>query len=78
MADVVGFLEEAGIDFDMLEHARTERLLGWRSAAVGVEAFPGRGPNDVVLWIENGRAVIAGDPLVDFGQGLEIPPELVT
>jgi glyoxylase-like metal-dependent hydrolase (beta-lactamase superfamily II) len=42
---------------------------------VGVEAFPGREPNDVVLWIETGRAVIAGDTLVDFGQGLEIPPE---
>jgi glyoxylase-like metal-dependent hydrolase (beta-lactamase superfamily II) len=40
---------------------------------VGVEAFPGREPNDVVLWIENRRAVIAGDTLVDFGQGLEIP-----
>ena len=43
--------------------------------SVGVEAFPGKEPNDVVLWIENGRAVIAGDTLVDFGQGLEIPPE---
>ncbi|MDQ6820239.1 MAG: MBL fold metallo-hydrolase [Actinomycetota bacterium] len=42
---------------------------------VGVEAFPGRLPNDVVLWIENSRAVIAGDTLVDFGQGLEIPVE---
>ena len=42
---------------------------------LGVEAFPGREPNDLVLWIENGRAVIAGDTLVDFGQGLEIPPE---
>jgi glyoxylase-like metal-dependent hydrolase (beta-lactamase superfamily II) len=40
---------------------------------VGVEAFPGKEPNDVVLWIENRRAVIAGDTLVDFGQGLEIP-----
>jgi glyoxylase-like metal-dependent hydrolase (beta-lactamase superfamily II) len=42
---------------------------------VGVEAFPGRLPNDVVLWIESRRAVIAGDTLVDFGQGLEIPVE---
>ena len=41
----------------------------------GVEAFPGRLPNDVVLWIERQRAVIAGDTLVDFGQGLEIPTE---
>ena len=32
-------------------------------------------PNDVVLWIESHRAVIAGDTLVDFGQGLEIPAE---
>ncbi len=41
--------------------------------SVGVEAFPGKEPNDVVLWIENRRAVIAGDTLVDFGHGLEIP-----
>jgi len=32
-------------------------------------------PNDVVLWIESRRAVIAGDTLVDFGQGLEIAVE---
>ena len=42
---------------------------------VGVEAFPGREPNDVVLWIESCRAVVAGDTLVDFGRGLEIPVE---
>jgi glyoxylase-like metal-dependent hydrolase (beta-lactamase superfamily II) len=42
---------------------------------VGVEALPGRLPNDLVLWIESRRAVIAGDTFVDFGQGLEIPVE---
>jgi glyoxylase-like metal-dependent hydrolase (beta-lactamase superfamily II) len=42
---------------------------------VGVEALPGRLPNDVVLWMESRRAVIAGDTLVDFGQGLEVPVE---
>jgi glyoxylase-like metal-dependent hydrolase (beta-lactamase superfamily II) len=41
----------------------------------GVEAFPGREPNDFVLWIENHRVVISGDTLVDFGRGLEIPLE---
>ena len=41
---------------------------------VGVEAFPGQKPNDIVLWIESHRAVIAGDTLVDFGNGLEINP----
>ena len=28
--------------------------------------------NDTVLWVESQRAVISGDTLVDFGQGLEI------
>jgi glyoxylase-like metal-dependent hydrolase (beta-lactamase superfamily II) len=42
---------------------------------VGVEALPGRLPNDLVLWIASRRAVIAGDTLGDFGQGLEIPVE---
>ena len=42
---------------------------------VGLEAFPGREHNDVVLWIEERRAVVAGDSLVDFGRGLEIPAE---
>ena len=41
---------------------------------VGVEAFPGQKPNDMVLWIESRRAVIAGDTLVDFGDGLHINP----
>jgi glyoxylase-like metal-dependent hydrolase (beta-lactamase superfamily II) len=35
-------------------------------------AFPGRQPNDLVLWIPSRRAVVAGDTLVDFGGGLEI------
>jgi glyoxylase-like metal-dependent hydrolase (beta-lactamase superfamily II) len=34
--------------------------------------FSGKDPKDLVLWIESQRAVIAGDSLVDFGQGLEI------
>jgi glyoxylase-like metal-dependent hydrolase (beta-lactamase superfamily II) len=42
---------------------------------VGIEALAGRLPNDLVLWLGNRRAVIAGDTLVDFGQGLEIPVE---
>jgi glyoxylase-like metal-dependent hydrolase (beta-lactamase superfamily II) len=41
---------------------------------VGVEAFPGQRPNDMVLWIESHRTVVAGDTLVDFGRGLEINP----
>ena len=58
-----------GVRSDAHLYAAGDRL------PVGVEAFPGRLPNDVVLWIESRRAVIAGDTLVDFGQGLEIPVE---
>lgn len=39
---------------------------------LGIEAFPGREHNDLVLWIESVGAVIPGDTLVDFGRGLEI------
>jgi glyoxylase-like metal-dependent hydrolase (beta-lactamase superfamily II) len=38
----------------------------------GADVFPGHKANDTVLWVESLRAVISGDTLVDFGQGLEI------
>ena len=34
--------------------------------------FPGHKANDTVHWVESHHAVISGDTLVDFGQGLEI------
>jgi glyoxylase-like metal-dependent hydrolase (beta-lactamase superfamily II) len=40
---------------------------------IGVEAFPGMEPNDLVLLVESRGAVIAGDTLIDRGEGLEIP-----
>jgi glyoxylase-like metal-dependent hydrolase (beta-lactamase superfamily II) len=49
---------------------------------VGVQAFPGLPPNDLVLWVESHRELVAGDTLIDRGQGLELPadwlPEGVT
>jgi glyoxylase-like metal-dependent hydrolase (beta-lactamase superfamily II) len=42
---------------------------------VGVEAFPGFEPNDLVLWVESRKALVAGDTLVDRGNGLEFPVE---
>jgi glyoxylase-like metal-dependent hydrolase (beta-lactamase superfamily II) len=44
---------------------------------VGIEAFPGRAHNDLVLWIESRRAIVTGDALVDFGRGFEIPREVL-
>src|SRR5919108_3141117 len=50
----------------------------WYSAgdrlAVGAQAFPGQKRNDLVLWIETHRAVVAGDTLADFGEGPQINP----
>jgi len=40
---------------------------------VGVEAFPGMEPNDLVLWVESRRALVVGDTLVERGRGLELP-----
>jgi hypothetical protein len=45
--------------------------------AVGVEAFPGREPNDPVLWIESRQAVVAGDTLIERDDGLEFPRDWV-
>lgn len=40
---------------------------------IGVEAFPGMEPNDLVLWIESRSALVTGDTLIDRGHGLEFP-----
>jgi glyoxylase-like metal-dependent hydrolase (beta-lactamase superfamily II) len=42
---------------------------------VGVEAFPGMEPNDLVLWIESRGALVTGDTLIDRGHGLEFPAD---
>jgi glyoxylase-like metal-dependent hydrolase (beta-lactamase superfamily II) len=42
---------------------------------VGVAAFPGMEPNDLVLWVENRRALAVGDTLIDRGKGLEFPTD---
>jgi hypothetical protein len=44
---------------------------------IGLEAFPGRSHNDLVLWIERVGAVVAGDALVDFGRGFDVPREVL-
>ena len=62
--DVVWLLKE-GIG-EARPYAAGDRL------DVGVDTYPGQKPNDVVLWVDSKGAVIAGDTLVDFGDGLEI------
>jgi glyoxylase-like metal-dependent hydrolase (beta-lactamase superfamily II) len=38
----------------------------------GIKAYAGREHNDLILWIESVRAVVAGDSLADFGTGLAL------
>src|SRR5215207_7557766 len=65
MADVTSFLEEAGVDFDVLEHAHTERAAD-EAAALGI------GPEEVaktlVLVAPSGnvRAVLAASERIDL------------
>jgi Ala-tRNA(Pro) deacylase len=65
MTDVTRFLEEAGIDFDVLEHAHTERAAD-EAAALGI------GPEEVaktlVLVASSGnvRAVLAASERIDL------------
>jgi glyoxylase-like metal-dependent hydrolase (beta-lactamase superfamily II) len=45
---------------------------------VGVQAFPGQKRNDLVLWVDSHRAVVAGDTLADFGEGPQINPRWIS
>jgi glyoxylase-like metal-dependent hydrolase (beta-lactamase superfamily II) len=39
---------------------------------LGIEAFAGREHNDMVLWVEDRKAVVCGDTLTDFGEGFGV------
>jgi glyoxylase-like metal-dependent hydrolase (beta-lactamase superfamily II) len=41
----------------------------------GLVAFAGLEPMDLVLWVEDYRALVFGDTLVDLGTGLELPDD---
>ena len=56
----------AGGDFNVQWYTADEQ------PGLGLEAFEGREHNDLVLWVDHVNAVVAGDTLVDFGQGFRI------
>jgi Ala-tRNA(Pro) deacylase len=65
MADATSFLEESGIDFDVLEHAHTERATD-EAAALGIA--PEEVAKTLVLVAPNGnvRAVLAASERIDL------------
>ena len=54
---------------------RGQVFRGGETLPFGVRAFEGFEPNDLVLYVESRRAVVAGDTLIDRGDGLEVHPE---
>lgn len=70
--------EQAGDGSPDLVWLRAEAADHWRPYTAdgplpsGLEGFEGREPNDVVIWVESHRAVVSGDTLADFGEGLEV------
>ena len=68
---------EGSPDLDLLRSGSVNAhwYLGGDRLPLGIEAFAGREHNDLVLWIESHRAVVAGDSLADFGDGIAIQPE---
>lgn len=68
--------EQAGDGSPDLTWLRSGGNAHWYAAGdrlpIGIEAYAGRDHNDLVLWIERVRAVVAGDTLADFGTGLGI------
>jgi Ala-tRNA(Pro) deacylase len=65
MADVTRLLEEAGIDFDVLEHAHTERAVD-EAAALGIEPEEVAKTLVLVAPQENVRAVLAASERIDL------------
>jgi Ala-tRNA(Pro) deacylase len=65
MEDVTGFLEEAGVDFDVLEHERTERAAD-EATALGIDAADVA--KTLVLVAPNGnvRAVLPASERIDL------------
>ena len=65
MADVTSFLDEAGLDFDVLEHAHTERAAD-EAAALGVS--PAEVAKTLVLTTPEGsvRAVLPASERIDL------------
>jgi Ala-tRNA(Pro) deacylase len=65
MADVTGFLEQAGIDFDVLEHAHTVRATD-EAAALGIGAEEVAKTLVLVAAGGNVRAVLAASGRIDL------------
>jgi glyoxylase-like metal-dependent hydrolase (beta-lactamase superfamily II) len=62
-------------DPDDPDPLRARTFAAGERLTIGVEAFAGMEPNDLVLWVAGAHALVAGDTLIDRGNGLEFPAD---
>ena len=78
------WVEKFGIDPDRVRGMESEDLAWLRAGEgdghfhgpgdwpFGIQAFAGREDNDLILWLPSIGAIVTGDSLSDFGDGLDI------
>jgi hypothetical protein len=78
------WVEKFGVDPDQVRGMESEDLAWLRAGEAeghfhgpgpwpfGIRAYAGREDNDLVLWLPSLNALVAGDSLSDFGEGLDI------
>jgi hypothetical protein len=78
------WVEKFGVDPDRVRGMESEDLAWLRAGEgeghfhgpgdwpFGIHAYPGREDNDLILWLPSIDAIVSGDSLSDFGEGLDI------
>ena len=78
------WVEKFGIDPERVRGMESEDLAWLRAGELeghfhgpgewpfGIRAFAGREDNDLILWVPAAGAVVCGDSLSDFGDGLSV------
>jgi hypothetical protein len=78
------WVEKFGVEPDQVRGMESEDLAWLRAGEAegrfhglgawpfGIEAYAGRENNDLVLWLPSVSAIVSGDSLSDFGDGLDI------
>ena len=78
------WVEKFGVDPDQVRGMESDDLAWLRAGEgegqfhdpgpwpFGIEAYAGREANDLVFWLPSVGAIVTGDSLSDFGEGLDI------
>jgi hypothetical protein len=78
------WVEKFGVDPERVRGMESEDLAWLRAGEgeghfhgpgpwpFGIEAYAGREDNDLILWLPAISAIVSGDSLSDFGEGLDV------